>query len=271
MAAAKPETARTDPGDWTGRRADARENHERVLAAAIEVFTEHGIGATIPQVAARAGVGKATVYRSYPTKADLVQALARLHIDWFHRLAAAVEAARADAYRALEALLEQVAARLAEDRLMIEVLSGVEGLGDEHLEQQLERGSGTGACAGQSARGRHRDGYPGLGLRCGARPDRTRYPGPRRLAPLCPAHIGRATCRARLARTRAVTSRLQPGCYSTALKIRVVTAATTARATEITPQARPVRAQGRSESRDSRPGPVNAIADAATAKSRPIS
>ncbi|NUP28335.1 MAG: TetR/AcrR family transcriptional regulator [Nocardia sp.] len=140
MAASKPDTTRTDPASWQGRRADARQNHERVLAAAIEVFTEHGIGATIPQVAARAGVGKATVYRSYPTKSDLVQALARIHIDWFHQLVdIAVEAARADAYHALEALLEQVTARLAEDRLMIEVLSGVEGLGDEHLEQQLER------------------------------------------------------------------------------------------------------------------------------------
>jgi AcrR family transcriptional regulator len=129
-----------DAVSWAGRRADARQNHERVLIAAIEVFTEYGIGATIPQVAARAGVGKATVYRSYPTKSDLVRALARMHLDWFHQLATdAAEAARTDAYRALEALLEQVTTRLAEDRLMIEVLSGVEGLGDERLEQHMEQ------------------------------------------------------------------------------------------------------------------------------------
>ncbi len=128
-----------DATSWAGRRADARQNHERVLTAAIEVFTEYGIGATIPQVAARAGVGKATVYRSYPTKSDLVRALARMHLDWFHQLAtAAREAARTDAYRALEVLLEQVTTRLAEDRLMIEVLSGVEGFGDERLEQHLD-------------------------------------------------------------------------------------------------------------------------------------
>jgi AcrR family transcriptional regulator len=42
-----------DAVSWAGRRADARQNHERVLIAAIEVFTEYGIGATIPQVAAR--------------------------------------------------------------------------------------------------------------------------------------------------------------------------------------------------------------------------
>ncbi|MET8796452.1 TetR/AcrR family transcriptional regulator [Nocardia sp. NPDC004568] len=134
------DTTNSDAETWAGRRADARQNHERVLNAAIEVFTEHGIGATIPQVAARAGVGKATVYRSYPTKSDLVRALARMHLDWFHQLATdAAEAARTDAYRALEALLEKVNTRLAEDRLMIEVLSGVEGFGDERLERRLEQ------------------------------------------------------------------------------------------------------------------------------------
>ncbi|MEU1981692.1 TetR/AcrR family transcriptional regulator [Nocardia sp. NPDC019395] len=140
MATSKSDAGPTDAQSWAGRRADARQNHERVLAAAIEVFTEHGIGATIPQVAARAGVGKATVYRSYPTKADLVQELARTHIEWFHELTtAAVDAAHSDAYRALESLLERITARLAQDRLMIEVLSGVEGLGDVRLERQLEQ------------------------------------------------------------------------------------------------------------------------------------
>jgi AcrR family transcriptional regulator len=111
--------------DWSGRRSDARRNHERVLRAAVEVFTEHGLDATIPQVAERAGVGKATVYRSYPTKADLVAALAQVHVDWLRMLAAtAVEEARGgQAYEALGTLLEDLATRLAQDRLMIEVLS----------------------------------------------------------------------------------------------------------------------------------------------------
>ncbi|NKY32291.1 TetR/AcrR family transcriptional regulator [Nocardia speluncae] len=152
--AAQPDATRDDAQNddaqnWAGRRADARLNHERVLAAAREVFTEHGIGATIPQVAARAGVGKATVYRSYPTKADLVRALAQQHIEWFHELAgAAVAAARDDAYRALEDLLEQVTTRLAQDRLMIEVLSGLEGLDQrlgDRLEELLTLGRGQGS------------------------------------------------------------------------------------------------------------------------------
>jgi AcrR family transcriptional regulator len=117
--------------DWSERRADARRNHERVLAAAVEVFTEHGLEATIPQVAARAGVGKATVYRSFPTKADLVRALAQSQVDWLTgRIEAAVGPAAQDAYAALESALVEITTRLAEDRLMVEVLSGTHGIED---------------------------------------------------------------------------------------------------------------------------------------------
>ncbi|MFE3269179.1 TetR/AcrR family transcriptional regulator [Streptomyces sp. NPDC059215] len=59
------------------RRADAKLNYERVFATALAVFAEHGLQATVPQVAERAGVGKATVYRSYPSKEDLVEAVVR--------------------------------------------------------------------------------------------------------------------------------------------------------------------------------------------------
>lgn len=71
----------TDPGSpataATGgpRRADARRNRERIVAAAVAVFATSGLGATIPAVAAAAGVGKASVYRAFPTKADLVGAV----------------------------------------------------------------------------------------------------------------------------------------------------------------------------------------------------
>ncbi len=57
------------------RRADAIRNREKVLAAAEEVFAEHGIEAGIPEVAERAGVGKGTVYRNFETKDELVAAI----------------------------------------------------------------------------------------------------------------------------------------------------------------------------------------------------
>lgn len=128
--------------EWAGRRADARRNHERVLAAAIEVFTEHGLDATIPQVAERAGVGKATVYRSYPTKADLVMALARVHVDWLEDVVArGAGLADDDALGALRGILHEIVVRLAEDRLMIEVLTRAEGEFVENTEtaSQFER------------------------------------------------------------------------------------------------------------------------------------
>jgi AcrR family transcriptional regulator len=57
-------------------RADARRNRERVLAAAREVFAESGIGVPLDEIAARAGVGPGTVYRHFPTKEALVEAVA---------------------------------------------------------------------------------------------------------------------------------------------------------------------------------------------------
>jgi AcrR family transcriptional regulator len=58
-------------------RADARRNHERVLAAAREVFSEEGAGVQIEAIARRAGVGVGTLYRHFPTKEALIRELGR--------------------------------------------------------------------------------------------------------------------------------------------------------------------------------------------------
>jgi AcrR family transcriptional regulator len=59
-------------------RPRSAEADEAILEAAIEVFAEVGLeGLTVEGVAARAGVGKATIYRRYPCKVDLVVAAAR--------------------------------------------------------------------------------------------------------------------------------------------------------------------------------------------------
>lgn len=56
-------------------RADARRNYERLLAAAAELFAEEGTNAALDDVARRAGIGNATLYRHFPTRQDLVEAL----------------------------------------------------------------------------------------------------------------------------------------------------------------------------------------------------
>ncbi|MGP4046970.1 TetR/AcrR family transcriptional regulator [Streptomyces sp. 2A115] len=104
------------------KRADARRNHERVFAAALEVFEEFGLQGTVPQVAERADVGKATVYRSYPTKEDLVEAVVRYRLAELERATAPV-LAEAEAARAFDTFVILLFENLARDRLLSEALA----------------------------------------------------------------------------------------------------------------------------------------------------
>lgn len=65
-------------------RADARRNREAVIAAAKKLFADQGLDAQMPDVAKAAKVGVGTVYRHFPTKDDLIAALAA---ERFERLA----------------------------------------------------------------------------------------------------------------------------------------------------------------------------------------
>ncbi|MFD7323853.1 TetR/AcrR family transcriptional regulator [Streptomyces sp. NPDC059875] len=56
-------------------RADARRNHERLLTEARAAFAEHGTDASLEDVARRAGVGIGTLYRHFPTRDALVNAV----------------------------------------------------------------------------------------------------------------------------------------------------------------------------------------------------
>src|SRR5256885_10351887 len=71
-------------------RADARRNRERVLEAAVHCFAQCGLQAQMDDVAGRAKVGVGTVYRHFPTKDALIEALAD---DYFARQNAAARAA----------------------------------------------------------------------------------------------------------------------------------------------------------------------------------
>ncbi|KQY15703.1 TetR family transcriptional regulator [Rhizobium sp. Root73] len=62
-------------------RADARKNEEAVLEAAKIVFARSGVDAPIREIAAQAGVGLGTLYRRFPTRADLVAAVFRREVD----------------------------------------------------------------------------------------------------------------------------------------------------------------------------------------------
>ncbi|MFJ5966876.1 TetR/AcrR family transcriptional regulator [Streptomyces sp. NPDC093060] len=63
------------------RRADAQRNQQTLLAAAAAVFVTSGVDAPIREIAARAGVGVGTIYRHFPTRADLVVAVYRHQVE----------------------------------------------------------------------------------------------------------------------------------------------------------------------------------------------
>ncbi|SDW48666.1 DNA-binding transcriptional regulator, AcrR family [Amycolatopsis xylanica] len=65
----------------TPKRADARRNEKALLDAAASVFVTDGVDAPVRRIAAEAGVGMGTIYRHFPTRADLVVAVYRHQVD----------------------------------------------------------------------------------------------------------------------------------------------------------------------------------------------
>jgi AcrR family transcriptional regulator len=68
-------------GTARAKRADAVRNQQTLLAAAAEVFVSSGVDAPIREIAAKAGVGMGTIYRHFPTRADLITAVYRHQIE----------------------------------------------------------------------------------------------------------------------------------------------------------------------------------------------
>jgi AcrR family transcriptional regulator len=102
-------------------RKDAERNRQRILAAASEVFTERGLEATLDDVARHAGVGVATVYRRFPDKALLADALFEERINALAGLAVqALDAA--DPWEGLAGFMTAAAEMLTSDRGLRQIL-----------------------------------------------------------------------------------------------------------------------------------------------------
>src|ERR1700757_2702400 len=63
------------------KRADAHRNEQALLTAAAAVFVTSGVEAPVREIAARAGVGMGTIYRHFPTRADLIVAVYRYQVE----------------------------------------------------------------------------------------------------------------------------------------------------------------------------------------------
>jgi AcrR family transcriptional regulator len=108
-------------------RADARRNRERVLVAAREVFREQGREAQMDDVAHRAMVGVGTVYRHFPTKEALIEALVLETFESILDVAKAQLERTDDPWDSLVRTLWAGAEILAGDRSLSEVMAEVPG------------------------------------------------------------------------------------------------------------------------------------------------
>ncbi|MET7801553.1 TetR/AcrR family transcriptional regulator [Streptomyces decoyicus] len=84
------------------KRTDARRNKETLLDAAAAVFVMSGVEAPVRDIAAKAGVGMGTIYRHFPTRADLIIAVYRHQVEACAEAGPALLATSATPHAALE-------------------------------------------------------------------------------------------------------------------------------------------------------------------------
>lgn len=107
-------------------RADAERNRERILEVAKEVFTRDGAAASLDDIARRSGIGNATLYRHFPTRDELIEAVYRSEVE---KLAAAQQrfAATTPPLEALRAWMLLLIDHISDKKLIIPAMNTVAG------------------------------------------------------------------------------------------------------------------------------------------------
>jgi AcrR family transcriptional regulator len=102
------------------KRADARRNYEKVLTAAREAFAEGGESTALEEIARRAGVGIGTLYRHFPNRQALLEALYVNEVEEVCRSAAELDGS--DPWEALNTWFEQLLGYLATKQALAQEL-----------------------------------------------------------------------------------------------------------------------------------------------------
>ena len=118
-------------------RADAARNRERIIAAAATVFAERGLDAATAEIAQRAGVGEATLFRRFPTKDDLIDAIIETRMEEVAVLADAA-ADHPDPAVALERFMADLVKQFSRDKGFFEA-AGERCMSDPRFRSQRER------------------------------------------------------------------------------------------------------------------------------------
>jgi AcrR family transcriptional regulator len=116
----------------TDRRADSQRNRGALLEAAARAFAQGGIDVSADEIARNAGVAKGTLFRHFPAKRDLVNAVLVDRLLQLRTAVAEISAAYPPGLGAVGELMLRGAELLAADRSFFEAATR-EGLGDERL------------------------------------------------------------------------------------------------------------------------------------------
>lgn len=104
------------------RRADAARNFDALVAAGREAFAEDGSGASLEDIARRAGVGIGTLYRNFPTRDDLIETIYLSEVDALVLSAADVE--HLEPWPALHAWLDRFVEYVGTKHVLLAGLNG---------------------------------------------------------------------------------------------------------------------------------------------------
>jgi AcrR family transcriptional regulator len=104
------------------KRADARRNYEKLLAAARDEFGENGESTSLEEIARRAGVGIGTLYRNFPNRHALVEALYIDEVEDVCRVAAELDDG-GDPWEALSSWFERLIGYIATKQALVSELS----------------------------------------------------------------------------------------------------------------------------------------------------
>jgi len=137
------------PVDDRPQRRDAARNRARLTRTAADVFGDEGLDVGVDEIARRAGVGVATLYRHFPAKTDLVRAVLQQEVD---ALAAQVPRMLGEP-RPLRAFLDAALARQRANRGLLDALASQSPDGEvrRHLGERLVAALGPLAAAAHAS------------------------------------------------------------------------------------------------------------------------
>jgi AcrR family transcriptional regulator len=120
-------------------RADAERNRQRILDAAAQLFAERGLHVSLDEVAERAGVGVGTVYRRFPDRDALIDALLQSRVDEFLEMVERA-AANPDPWEGLVGFIESGAEFHGRNRALKELMFSAPGSRDwvDHVRARVK-------------------------------------------------------------------------------------------------------------------------------------